>query len=246
MSNPDNAAAQVTGNTTGISGIEQQVNDIVSRATVGDDGNLVLPADIKVSAEVLYAAKLEKRRRDTQSALSKTSQQLAAEETMRKELEKRVAAQVKITMSDDEAQELESLKYDDPEAWRQRMNQLEQKATTSVQEELSNISTQASQQAELNRRAQVLHEFNLAAQVAITDEVLANDIPPRIVKKLEDGKVTFEEFLTEAHDYLVTPKKVGSPKLSAQPNLGSAGGSSEASEAAKALHTQTNYQNTIF
>lgn len=245
MSNPDNAAAQVTGQ-TGTSSIEQQVNDIVSKATVGEDGNLVLPADLKVSEEVLYAAKLEKRRRDTQSALSKTSQQLAAEETMRKELEKRVAAQVKITMSNEEAEELESLKYDDPEAWRQRMNQLEQKATTSVQEELSNISTQASQQAELNRRAQVLHEFNLAAQVAITDEVLANDIPPRIVNKLEKGTITFEEFLTEAHDYLVTPKKVGSPKLSAQPNLGSAGGSSDASDAAKAVHAQASYKNTIF
>jgi len=42
----------------------------------------------------------------------------------------------------------------------------------------------------------------------LSDEVIENDIPPRITKKLEQGKIGFAEFLEECRVYLVKGKVV--------------------------------------
>lgn len=248
MSNPTSLEALVPDSTSeaGPVTFEQQVNNVVKQLSQGEDGNWSLPEDIQASEEVRYAAMLEKRRRDTESALGKTRQQLKAEETMRKTLEQRVAAQVQIDLTPEEAETLDYLKDTDIDAWRKKMNDLEQKATTRVREELATLSSEASQQAEKARRVQVLEEFNRAAQVPITDEVLENDIPPRIVKRLEDGLVTFEEFLTEAEAFLTKPRVVSKQQLEPTPNLGRAGGGSDASAAARAMQAADDYSNTIF
>lgn len=247
MSNPT-SEAQVPDNTSAAEPktFEQEVNSVARQLTQGEDGLWQLPEGIQADDAVIYAAKLEKRRRDTESALGKTRLQLKAEETMRKELEQRVAAQVKVDMTPEDSELLDHLQDTDINAWRHKMNELEQKATTKLREELDGISLTASQQAELERRAQVLAEFNSTATTPLTDEMLDNDIPPRIIKKLETGKVSFEEFLAEAHAYIVAPKKVASPKLDAQPNLGKAGGGSEPSHTSQALGDLAEYRNTIF
>lgn len=250
MSNPANPEAQASAsenNAAAEQTFEQQVNSVAKQLVQDDAGIWQLPEGLEIDESVKYAAMLEKRRRDTESALGKSRQQLKAEENMRKELEKRVAAQVRIEMTPEEQSELESLKYDDPDAWRVKMNELERKASTTLHEELSTMQSSASQQAELERRAQVLSDFNAAHPDApISDESLANDIPPRIVKKLEDGKVTFEEFLEESYKFLTTPKTVKDTKLAAQPNLGSAGGGANPSDEAIAAQSINSYQNTVF
>jgi len=252
MSNPENAAAQgsetnnseTAENTQSFSG---QVNSVVKQMTQDDKGIWQMPDGLEVDESVAYAAKLEKRRRDTESALGKTRQQLKAEETMRKTLEQRVAERVQIDILPEEQEKLDSLKYDDPDKWRVEMNKLEQKATTTLREELSGISSEASQQAELERRAQVLEQFNAEhPDVQINDEVLANDIPPRIAKKLENGEVTFEEFLQDSYKFLATPKKVKDDKLEAQPNLSAAGGGSNPAADAVEKSVVNSYQNEVY
>lgn len=239
MSKPDNAETQVPENKTSEAPeqqtFEQQVNTAASKMTQGEDGNWALPEGLTVSPEVQYAATLEKRRRDTESAFGKTRHQLKVEEETRKQLEQRVADQIQLTLTPEQQTDLEQLKFDDPDAWRAKMNQYESEATTAVREELSTISTEASQRAELDRRAQVLEQFNASATVQITDEVLESDIPPRLTKQLTNNEITFEEFLDKAHDYLVKPRKVAEQKLNAQPNLGNAGGSAEPSGEAQKM-----------
>ena len=244
MSNPGTAAAQSTSTETLT--FEQQVNSVVSKATVDEKGNLVLPQTEQVPEEVLYAANLEKRRRDTQGALGKASQQLAVESKMREELEKRVATQTTLTLTPEQTENLAALKLENPDEWRMQMNKLENEAAASVQAELKTLSSETSQQAEISRRAQVLADFNATAAMQITDEVLINDIPPRIAKKLELGEITFEEFLTEAQTYLLAPKKVGGTAVADAPSLGKAGGSSEASLDAKSKQSTTNYSNETY
>ena len=51
---------------------EEQVNDVVAKSTVDDKGNLQLPDDVQASDEVMFAAKLAKRHRDTQSSFTKS------------------------------------------------------------------------------------------------------------------------------------------------------------------------------
>jgi len=243
MSNPDQAAAQ--GQEAGQT-FEQQVNNVVGQLTQNDKGLWQLPTDIKVDDSVHYAAMTEKRRRDTESALSKTRQKLKAEEAVRKELEKRVTAPVQLDTATQEA--LDALKYEDPEAWRQKVNELESTAATALQEELQTITTTAAQQTEQTRRTEVLAQFNAVHKDSpLTDDMLSGDIPPRIVKKLEEGQLTFEDFLVEAHSYVTSAKVVGSStQLDAQPSLGSAGGGSNSSDAAKAAQDLTDYAHTVF
>jgi hypothetical protein len=247
MDNPTTEVQVPENSEAGPVTFEQHVNAVVKQLKQDDSGTWQLPDTVEASEEVKYAAMLEKRRRDTESALGKTRQQLKAQESMTKELEQRVAAQVKIDMTPEEADALEYLKDTDADAWRRKMNALEQQATTKLREELDGISLTASQQAELERRAQVLNEFNQEhADFPITDELLANDIPPRIVKKLETGKISFEDFLAEAYNYVKTPKKVASPKLEAQPNLGNAGGGANPSHTSQALGELESYRTTTF
>jgi len=240
MSNPGNAEASTET-------FAQQVNNTVNQLTQDDKGTWVLPKDLEVDESVKFAATLEKRRRDTESALSKTRNQLKTEEALREALEKRGAATVKATVPPEEAEALELLKFEDPEAWRVRMNTLEQQATAEYQEELNSMTSEASQKAELARRAQVLEQFNMEhSDAPITDEALINDIPPRISKKLEDGKVTFDEFLQEAYKFLVTPKTIKSQKAEKQPNLGGIGGGDRPTDEALALQDVDDYQHTVF
>ena len=44
--------------------------------------------------------------------------------------------------------------------------------------------------------------------ISLTDEVIENDIPPRITKKLEQGKISFLDFLEECRNYLTKGKVV--------------------------------------
>lgn len=226
---------------------EQKVSSVVKQMKQSDTGVWEFPDEVEADESVKYAATLEKRRRDTESALGKTRQQLKTEAALRETLEKRAAEQVQMQLTPAEAEELDTLKYDDPEAWRKRVNELERKATDSFQEELSNTRSTVSQQAEIERRAQVLSEFNEShSDAPITDEALVNDIPPRISKKLEDGKITFEEFLQESYKFLAAPKKVVAQKAEKQPNLGNIGGSGSPTDEALALQNVDDYKNTVF
>ena len=246
MSNPDNAAAQTASENTELT-FEQQVNEVVQNFVETEDGTFKLPDDVTTTPEVKYAAVLEKRRRDTQSALGKTRQQLIAEETLRKQLEQRVEGQTKVQLTPEKAAELETLKFEDPEAWRTKMNELDQQATTAFREELSTMSAQALQQAELSRRTQVLEAFNtLHSDAQISDDVIANDIPPRMTKKLETGQITFEEFLTEAHKYLTAPRKVATNTKQASPKLGDAAGNAVPSDSARQAQQENSYANEIY
>lgn len=245
MSNPEEQSAAQSTESVPEPTFEQQVGEVVKQFTKDESGKTVLPEGLEVSEPVRYAAMAEKRRRDTESALGKTTQKLRAEEATRKELEKRVAGQMVISTEDQ--QTLEELKFSDPEAWRTQMNTLEQKATSSLHEELSTISSNASQQAEFDRRISILTQFNIDnPDYPVTDEAIANDIPPRITKKLEKGEISFEDFLLEANKYLATPKKVAGTTVLEQPNLGSLGGGSTPSTEALGAEAVESYENQTF
>lgn len=57
--------------------------------------------------------------------------------------------------------------------------------------------------------------------------MIENDIPPRITKKLADGKIDFAGFLAECKDYLTKGKVLAQPDTPPDiPNLGAVPGSS--------------------
>ena len=226
---------------------EQQVNNLAAQMVQKEDGLWHLPDGVETTPEVKFAATLEKRRRDTESKLGKTSQSLKAKETETAELRKLVQAKVRTELSPEDATRLQELKFSDPDAWRTEMGKLETKAASTLEEDFGKISTVASQQAELERRTQLLNEYNrLNPGHALNDEVLANDIPPRIVKKLETGDSSFEEFLAEASAYLKAGKVVAAPKVEDEPNLNAVGGTSVPAASAVDGNIVESYKKTVF
>ncbi len=245
MSNPEQAATPENQE-----GVAQQVSEVVKQITTDEAGNFIFPEGVELSPELKFAATAEKRRRDTQQAFTRSQQAIKAQEAANAKLLEQIEAANQIVFTEDEKKELEELKYADPDAWRRKLNSLELEKRTQQKaslEELTGSARKAAElQFELDRRSQVLAEFNETLEKPITDEIIASEIPPRITAKLEKGQVSFEAFLLEVAEYLKTPKAIKNESTLAQPNLGNLGGGSTPSnyKAEDSLHDS--YAKTIF
>lgn len=214
-------------NTDSLVKFEQSVSEAVKNIKRGDDGKYILPDTL--SPEVKFAAIAEQRRRDTQAEYTKISQSKKALEVENSALKKKAIGNIKITLTEDQQEELDDLKFSDPEAWRVKVNKYEQEALIKYSQELdteiTQISSEELKQSELERRKDVLKEFNQAnPDFQLNDTIFENDIPPRITKKLETGKISFEDFLHEAYSYLKTGKVIKRDTLPNDPNLSKMGG----------------------
>ncbi len=196
--------------------------------TRDEKGQYVLPNDLNETER--FAVIAEKRRRDTQSQYTKEVQNKKALEVEKATLIKRVSKNVTVELTKEQADELEDLKFSDPEAYRKKANAYETAAITKqskeIDEELKQVSTSTLETEELERRKQVLTEFHQAyPDFKLTDDTIANDIPPRIVKKLETGAISFEAFLKECYDYTHQGKVINvDPPLPKSRNLSKVGG----------------------
>lgn len=186
-----------------------------------------LTTDTPESTQVDY----EKRFKDTQAYATKIAQEKAEKEKELNELKAELSvlketAKPSLTIDEQTQSELDDLKYSDPDAWRAKVNALEKQAKVEFNSKIDNAKQLSNQQLELQRRANILSQFQMEhPDVELTDELLNFDIPPRIVKELENGKVTYEEFLNNVYNYVITPKVIGSNnKTLEQPNLSKTGG----------------------
>ena len=225
----------------------EQVNNAVGNLVEQEDGSFALPEDTEYSDELRYATVSEKRRRDSQSALNKSQHALKTTKAETEALRKRLQGTAKVTLSTEEAEELEELKFSDPDKWRTRMNELETRAATEFNNELAEVTDQVGLDSEIERRVTLLDQFNKEnPDSQITETVVANDVPPRITTKLAEGKITFEDFLVEVKTYLGKGKAVKQEKTSGQPDLGELGGGDKASEHAVLTDADSSYENEIF
>ena len=207
-----------------------------------NNNSATLPSGGEAETNVNY----EKRFKDTQSAYTKSQQELKAAKAKLEALEK--LTQPVVQLDEATQAQLDELKYSNPEAWRDKMNSLEAEAKLKHLSVLSEAEKIAMQQAELEHRAQILSEYNSKhPQNQITDAVIMFDVPPRITKKLENGEISFEQFLTEAHNFLYAPKKVGDGnKTLNQPNMRDFGGGTTPSTNAVDSSIIENYKNLVY
>lgn len=225
------------------------VSEAVAAITRGEDGKYILPEGL--SMEMRMAVIAEKRRRDTQSEFTKTSQKAKALEAENTALKKRAIGNVKIDLTPELKEELEELKFSDPEEWRKRMNKLEQEAFSKhkkeLDDEMGQVSTEILNKEELGRREEVLKEFIKSHEgFKLNDDILANDIPPRFTKRLETGEISFETFLQEVYDYTKTGKVVKQEDVLKQPNLSKVGGSTTLEKHAENVDIIKSYEKEVF
>lgn len=181
----------------------------------------------------------EKRFKDTQAAYTKTRQEIA---TLRAKLTvSGVGEKPSLVIPEERKEELEELKYSDPDKWRNELSKLESDAETV-------FNNTVKQMTELEHRQLVFQEFQAShPDITLTDKVVNDYVPPRITKRLENGEITFEEFLQESYEFLKAPKVIGDANSSPEaPNLSKVGGGALPSDTAAAKLIANSYKNEIY
>ena len=233
---------------SGTPSFEEQVNEVVSSATVDGNGNLVLPEGTAVDENVMYAATLAKRQRDTQSAYTKSQQAIAKLTTQNTKLSAQWEQDAVKSYSATEQAALEELKTQDPDAWHAKLSEMENEKRTQFKATLTTIDTEAEKAAAIAGRKEMLNAYNtLNPDAVLTDDVIANDVPPRLTKQLEDGKIDFAAFLASAGKYLSSPKAItGGKQVEGNPSLSGARGGSKPAKSAVDAQNASDYTKEIF
>ncbi|MCI4435350.1 MAG: hypothetical protein JHC33_00885 [Ignisphaera sp.] len=210
-------AEQITGKTSArpLEAMQTELNELVKQVTISDDGKFIYPDGTPDHLRLALGS--EKKFRDTQSAYTRSQQALKEAEEAKDALLEQLASQVPAGgLSDDEVEHLEELKYTDPEAWYKERQALESRVTKAHRETLT-------KEQELRNRHAYLARVNADREVAITPELLDNDIPPRINNKLRNGELTFEAYIAEVAAYMDKGRVVSNPELNGDTKLTSGG-----------------------
>ncbi len=259
MSIPEKSDTQMSsetneGNKTNTSkskSFADNVNDAISQMKQDDKGVWQVPETITDEA-VRFAAMSEKRFRDTQSSYTKVKQSnkaLAAEKAL---LRNKVIGSAPIELTPEQMEELEDLKFSDPEEWRKKMNNYENKSRSAyeakLEDEVKQVSTATLEENELEDRKDVLARFNEEfPDFIINDDVIENDIPPRITNKLRNGTVTFKEFLDECYNYSKTGKVIKQTDDGTKMvNMSNIGGGANPDESAMEEDSITTYSKEVY
>ncbi len=181
----------------------------------------------------------EKRFKDTQAAYTRERQEALKLKAKVEVLEKQGFSTTQI--DDKLKDELEDLKFTNPEEWRRKMNLIEQEASSKVS---SAIEERTRELSEKDVRVAKLEAFiENHPGFELTDD----DVPPRIAKKLASGQISFDDFLTEVYSFMTTPKVIGSLNSTLnQPNLSKAGGGAEPAQNAVYKDIASSYKNEVY
>lgn len=225
---------------------EEKLQETLKAVTKNEEGKYVIPEE--TDPAIAFAARAELRRRDTQASYTKSQQTLKALQAENEKLAASWEQDAMKNLTNEEKASLEELKIQDPDAWREEINKLEANKREQFQERRKEISAEASKVSELERRQHLLAQYNEEnPEFALTDDVIENDIPPRITNKLKNNEVAFEDFLEEVREYLSKGKTIQpSPNAPNTPNLTNASGGSTPSQAALAAQSASDYATEVF
>lgn len=244
MSNENNNAG---GNTT--STVEQQINDLVSKATPSDKGLVLADEYLKdIPEPIAVAVKAELRLRNTQSAYTRSQQELAKTKAVATQLTQRLESSLDLGLSTEEARELKDLKVNNPDEWRKKVSVYETRARERLQGELRQIEENSTKETVVEIRKQQLAAFNESTGLQLTDDLIRDELPPKYMKDLEAGNIDFGTFLQNAADYLLKQKviKGAKDKPENDPQLSKMNGGKTPSEEAIGGDIVKTYEKTIF
>ena len=184
----------------------------------------------------------EKRYKDVQAFATTSRQELA-----RLKAENEVLKANTYTISPEQQAVLDDMKFKDPDKWLLEMNKISSDKDTKLKEAISLKTNEVLKDMTLSERNQALNDFNSLYKVNLTPELLQNEIPARIHKKLDSGEIDYPTYLAECTNYLKTPKVVGNgQEVMGQPNLGLVGGGTTPTDAANNEDVNTSYAKAVW
>ena len=134
-------------------------------------------------------------------------QELRKQEAISEGLQEKLLTS-EVVLTKEQKFELHDLKKTDPEAWRNKLNEYEEANKEKLGTELETIRTESSDKGEKAVRIEQMEAWSESTGISLTDEIVENDLPPRFMKQLENGKITFEEFLDKAGKFLKSEKVI--------------------------------------
>lgn len=227
--------------------LDAAVKKAIKGAKTDDKGKTAYPEG--TDDTIIYIANIEQRRRDTQTSYDKEKQRANKLDVENGKLADTWEAEVAKSLTPQQRDELEELKNTDAEAWREKLNTYEKQNKEGVKAKREQIKVDAGKETELERRGRLLEEHNEAnPEFALTDDVIDNDLPPRITKKLADGEITFDDFLDQANTYLGKGKVLGGgdDAASDDPDLSDAGGTNTPGDDAVNKDAETSYKDEVY
>jgi Skp family chaperone for outer membrane proteins len=227
--------------------IDEQINTLTDSMAKNPEGKWALPEGHEAPELMQHAAMAERRRRDTQGEFSRSQQALKVLQAENTQLTDGWSKDVASALTAEQRTELDTLKHEDPDAWRQKLNQYESENHTTFTEKTSGIKAKAQQETELESRTRLLDEHNTAnPDFALTDDVIANDLPPRFTKQLESGEISFADFVAKSMEFMGKPKVVAGTEAPGDPSLSKAPGGSLPSDIAVASHANATYKDETY
>jgi len=222
---------------------QSEVNRLLKETKVTDDGKFEFPADTPPWAKVAIAN--EKKFRDTQGGFTKATQDnklLTAEIDV---LKGKLAGKTALTQ--EQHDELDTLKITDPEAYFDKRTEYEALATTQYDTELADVRTKTAGEIELDRRNKYVEDFNIGRKIPINQDVIDNEVPAKFYKQLVANEVTFEEFMANVAGYVDTPKVLGNSNTEKEiTNLSDVAGGGEPSAEKRYENLANDYANLVF
>jgi len=222
--------------------IQQIINKTLKEIQVDDKGKFIYPEGI--SPELKAAIAATKSFRDTQSSYTKAQQELKAlqaeQAALKEQLKKYETPTASLTP--EQQQELDALKFTDPDAWYSKMRELEAKANSTIEEKLNEVTKQARQATAEELRLEALKEFNKSVEQPLDPQELELNTPPAWQQKVISGEWTMQEFLEKAYNFIHADKVVVNPQVEVPTNLNSVPGGDKDPQ----LETGIDYSATIF
>lgn len=226
------------------------VSELVGKMTQADSGKWELPEDVAKDLDepTLFAVTSERRYRDTQAGYTKAVQDGKKQKAIADGLQDHIMGS-EVTLSQEQKQELRDLKKTDPDAWRSKLNEYETTAKGALETKLKDIAVESSNKSEVEIREEQMAVWSKDTGIELTQEIVDNDLPPRFSKGLADGSISFEEFLTQAGEFLKADKVIKGAGDTADDdtlNLGRMPGGSEPSTAAQEGDFEETYKKLTF
>ena len=162
----------------------------------------------KSSKDTDYKALYEteqKKFKDTQKAYTQGQQKISVLSKENKVLAD--AAEQTIQLTSEQVNELEVLKFKDPDLWFEKKLEFSNAARADLLETRSKAHEEGIEEAAEATKQETISTF-LETNSDLTIDMINLDVPKRIHQELDSRKISLEEFLEKSKEYILNGNKV--------------------------------------